>query len=153
MRQVYTILDKLRDILRANGISKTVTFGDIMQVDLNKTTIYPLAHIIFGTVSFDDRIMSASIQVLCLDIVDATKEKQTEDEFYGNANLQENLNNQLQVVKDLQQELRRGDAFSDNFQVTTSVSAEPFFDNFENELAGWAMTVSIQVPINELSLC
>jgi|TARA_R110002051_G_scaffold155909_1_gene227762 hypothetical protein len=153
MRQVYTILDKLRDILRANGISKTVTFGDIMQVDLNKTTIYPLAHIIFGTVTFNDRIMSASIQVLCLDIVDATKEKQTEDEFYGNANLQDILNTQLQVVNDLQQELRRGDAFSDNFQVTTSVSAEPFFDNFENELAGWAMTVSIQVPINELSLC
>ena len=153
MRQVYTILDKLKDILRANGISKTVTFGDIMQVDLNKTTIYPLAHIIFGNVTFDDRIMSASIQVLCLDIVDATKEKQTEDEFYGNANLQDILNTQLQVVNDLQQELRRGDAFSDNFQVTTTVSAEPFFDNFENELAGWAMTVSIQVPINELSLC
>jgi len=153
MRQVYTILDKLKDILRANGISKTVTFGDILQVDLNKTTIYPLAHIIFGNVTFDDRIMSASIQVLCLDIVDATKEKQTEDEFYGNSNLQDILNTQLQVVNDLQQELRRGDAFSDNFQVTTTVSAEPFFDNFENELAGWGMTVNIQVPTNELSLC
>ncbi len=153
MRQVYTILDKLKDILRANGISKTVTFGDIMQVDLNKTTIYPLAHIIFGNVTFDDRIMSASIQVLCLDIVDATKEKQTEDEFYGNANLQDILNTQLQVVNDLQQELRRGDAFSDNFQVTTTVSAEPLIDTYENELAGWGMTVTIQVPTNELSLC
>ena len=153
MRQVYTILDKLRDILRANGISKTVTFGDIVQVDLNKTTIYPLAHIIFGTVTFDDRIMSASIQVLCLDIVDATNEKQTEDGFYGNANLQDILNTQLQVVNGLQQELRRGDTFSDNFQVTSSVSAEPLIDTYENELAGWGMTVEIQVPTNELSLC
>jgi|TARA_R100000008_G_scaffold85321_2_gene74923 hypothetical protein len=153
MRQVYTLLDKLKTILRANGISKTVTFGDILQVDLNKTTIYPLAHIIFGNVTFDDRIMSASIQVLCLDIVDKTNEKQTEDEFYGNSNLQDVLNTQLQVVNDLQQELRRGDAFSDNFQVTTSVSAEPLIDTYENELAGWGMTVTIEVPTNELSLC
>ena len=42
MRQVYTILDKVKTILRANGITKYVTFGDILQVDLNKTTIYPL---------------------------------------------------------------------------------------------------------------
>ena len=153
MRQVYTLLDKLKTILRANGISKTVTFGDILQVDLNKTTIYPLAHIIFGNVTFDDRLMSASIQVLCLDIVDKTNEKQTEDEFYGNSNLQDVLNTQLQVVNDLQQELRRGDAFSDNFQVTTSVSAEPLIDTYENELAGWGMTVTIEVPTNELSLC
>jgi hypothetical protein len=97
--------------------------------------------------------MSASIQVLCLDIVDKTNEKQTEDEFYGNSNLQDVLNTQLQVVNDLQQELRRGDAFSDNFQVTTSVSAEPLIDTYENELAGWGMTVTIEVPTNELSLC
>ena len=70
MRQVYTILDKLKTILRANGITKYVTFGDLYQVDLNKTTMFPLAHIIFGDVAFDDRIMRASIQVLCLDIVD-----------------------------------------------------------------------------------
>ena len=153
MRQVYTLLDKLKTILRANGISKTVTFGDILQVDLNKTTIYPLAHIIFGNVTFDDRIMSASIQVLCLDIVDVNKEKQTEDNFYGNDNLQDVLNTQLQVINDLQQNLRRGDAFSDNFQITTNVTAEPFIDNFENQLAGWGVTINIEVPTNELSLC
>jgi len=114
MRQVYTLLDKLKTILRANGISKTVTFGDILQVDLNKTTIYPLAHIIFGNVTFTDRIMTATLQVLCLDIVDVNKEKQTEDNFYGNDNLQDVLNTQLRVINDLQQELRRGDTFYDD---------------------------------------
>lgn len=153
MRQVYTVLDKLKTILRANGTTKTVTFGDILEVDLNKTTIYPLAHIIFGNVVFTDRIMTATLQVLCLDIVDVNKEKQTEDNFYGNDNLQDVLNTQLQVINDLQQNLRRGDAFSDNFQVITSVTAEPFMDKYENQLAGWGMTVDIQVPTNELSLC
>ena len=46
--------------------------------------------------------------------------------MFGNDNLQDVLNTQLQVVNDLQQEMRRGDAFSDNFQITTSVTAEPF---------------------------
>ena len=55
MRQVYTVLDKLKEILRANGITKTVTFGDLTEVDLNKTTIFPLSHIAFGNVTFRDR--------------------------------------------------------------------------------------------------
>jgi hypothetical protein len=91
--------------------------------------------------------------VLCLDIVDYTKDKQTEDMMFGNDNLQDVLNTQLQVVNDLQQNLRRGDAFSDNFQVITNVTAEPMLDKYENQLAGWGMTVDIEVPTNELSLC
>ena len=153
MRQVYTVLDKIKEILRANGITKTVTFGDLTEVDLNKTSIFPLSHIIFGNVTFQDRIMSASIRILCLDIVDVTKEKQTEDMMFGNDNLQDILNTQLQVVNDIQQEMRRGDAISDNFQITTNVVAEPFLDNFENQLAGWGVTINIEVPTNELSLC
>ena len=153
MRQVYTVLDKLKEILRANGITKTVTFGDLTEVDLNKTTIFPLCHIAFSNVTFSEHILSASIRILCLDIVDVTKEKQTEDSMFGNDNLQDILNTQLQVVNDLQQEMRRGSAFSDNFQVTTSVVAEPFIDNFENQLAGWGVTINIEVPTNELSLC
>jgi|TARA_Y100000033_G_scaffold45175_1_gene48321 hypothetical protein len=153
MRQVYTILDKIKTILRANGITKTVTFGDLTEVDLNKTTIFPLTHIFFGNVTFSDHMMSASIRILCLDVVDVTKEKQTEDIAFGNDNLQDILNTQLQVVNDIQQEMRRGDAFSDNFQVTTDIVAEPFQDNFENQLAGWGVTINIEVPTNELSLC
>ena len=68
MRQVYTVLDKIKTILRANGITKTVTFGDITEVDLNKTTIFPLAHIIFGNVTFEERILTASVRILCLRI-------------------------------------------------------------------------------------
>ena len=153
MRQVYTVLDKLKTILRANGITKTVTFGDITEVDLNKTTMFPLAHIVFGNVVFEERIMSASIRILCLDVVDITKEKQSEDMIFGNDNLQDVLNTQLQVINDIQQEMRRGDSFSDNFQINSTVTAEPFQDNFENQLAGWGVTINIEVPTNELSIC
>ena len=74
MRQVYTVIEKLNDKIKENGITNTVTFGDILEVDLDKTTIYPLSHISMGDVVFSDRIITATIQLFCLDVVDKSNE-------------------------------------------------------------------------------
>ena len=153
MRQVYTVIDKLKTKLKQNGITNTVTFGDILEVDLDKTTIYPLSHISMGDVIFSPQIINTTIQIFCLDIVDKTKELTDEDLIYGNDNLQDVLNTQLQVVNDIQQELRRGGLFGDNLQITTDITASPFMDNFENQLAGWAATINIEMPNNEHTIC
>jgi hypothetical protein len=153
MRQVYTVIEKLKDRLDANKITNKVSFGDILQIDLDKTTIYPLAHITMGDVVFSDHIVIASVQLFCLDIVDKTNELSSDDLFYGNDNLQDVLNTQLQVVNDVQQHLRRGDLFDDKLQLITDVTANPFLDNFENELAGWAVNISIELPNTEISIC
>tara|TARA_R100000951_G_scaffold100374_1_gene91159 strand:- start:406 stop:867 length:462 start_codon:yes stop_codon:yes gene_type:complete len=153
MRQVYTVIDKLNEKLKENGITNTVTFGDILEVDLDKTTIYPLSHISMGDVVFSDRIITATIQLFCLDVVDKSNELTDEESIYGNDNLQDVLNTQLQVVNDVQQELRRGDLFSDRLQLTTDITASPFLDNFENQLAGWAATISIEMPNTEHTIC
>ena len=81
------------------------------------------------------------------------KEKYDDDIFYGNDNLQDILNTQLQVVNDIQQELTRGSMFDDNLQLTTDITASPFMDNFENQLAGWAVTISIELPNTEHTIC
>jgi len=153
MRQVYTVIDKLNDKLKANGITNTVTFGDILEVDLDKTTIYPLSHISMGDVVFSDRIITASVQLFCLDVVDKSNELTDEDLIYGNDNLQDVLNTQLQVINDIQQELRRGELFTDQLQVVTDITASPFLDNFENQLAGWAATIEIELPNTEHTIC
>ena len=153
MRQVYTVIDKLNDKLKENGITNTVTFGDILEVDLDKTTIYPLSHISMGDIVFSDRIITATIQLFCLDVVDKNNELTDEESIYGNDNLQDVLNTQLQVVNDIQQELRRGELFTDQMQLTTDITASPFLDNFENQLAGWAATSSIEMPNTEHTIC
>jgi hypothetical protein len=153
MRQVYTVIDKLRLKLKENGITNTVTFGDILEVDLDKTTIYPLSHITMGEVVFSPHIVTATIQLFCLDIVDKVNTLTDDDIFYGNDNLQDILNTQLQVVNDIQQELTRGSMFDDNLQLTTDITASPFMDNFENQLAGWAVTISIELPNTEHTIC
>jgi hypothetical protein len=45
MTQVYDILESLKDKLEANPNVFTVRFGDLDEIDLNKTEIYPLAHL------------------------------------------------------------------------------------------------------------
>jgi hypothetical protein len=153
MRQVYTVIDKLRERLDANTTTNKVTFGDILEIDLDKTTIFPLAHITMGEVTFSEHIVTVSIQLFCLDIVDATNELTQDDLFYGNDNLQDVLNTQLQVANDIQQQLRRGELFDNDLQLLSDITASPFMDNFENQLAGWAVTINIQLPNNEISIC
>lgn len=153
MRQVYTVIEKMKNKIKDNGITNTVTFGDILEVDLDKTTIYPLSHISIGDVIFNTGIATVTLQVFCLDIVDKTNDLTDEDLIFGNDNLQDVLNTQLSVVNDLQQELRRGSLFTDLLQITTEVTASPFLDNFENQLAGWSVTFNIEMANNEHTIC
>ena len=152
MTQVYDIVDKLKDRLRTNPNVFTVTYGDITEVDLNKTTIFPLSHLNITNVTFDGSVMNFTIQLLSLDIVDYNKDAPTKDVINGNDNLQDVYNSQLQVINDVVEQLRRGDMFSQKLQLLEAPSAEPFKDRFENELAGWGVNIQISMP-NEISIC
>jgi hypothetical protein len=153
MRAVYQILDKIKDKLRTSPNIQTVSFGDIMEVDLNKTTLYPLAHVGMGDVSLQDHKIEVTINLLLLDIVDDNRDPSTEDEFYGNNNLQDILNTMLAEANILISDLRRGSSFDDLYQVDTDITATPFLDRFENQLAGWSVNLLISFPNNDVSIC
>jgi len=154
VKEVYDLLDKIKDRLRANNITNTVTFGDLMEVDLTKTTIFPIAHLTIGNVTFSDYIMTAEIGILFLDLVDLNKNESTFDSFYKNNNLQDIYNTQLAAANDLQSHLRRGSLFESNdMKINGNVVAEPIQDRFENELAGWGITLSIEMPNDNFDSC
>ena len=91
---------------------------------------------------------------MALDIVDENNNENSFDTFYTNHNLQDVYNTQLAVVNDLQSHLRRGDLYdSDDLHLGVDVSAEPFQDKFENKLAGWGITLNIELPNNDFSIC
>ena len=152
MIEFYNLLDNIKDHLRTNPNVTTVTFGDIMDVDLNKTTMFPLSHIMVSDMTFSDHIVTATLDMLFLDIVDDNREEST-DSFLSNNNMQDILNTQLAVGNVLQSSLRRGELFTNKLQVLSNVSAKPFYDRFENQLAGWAFTITIQLPNNNVSIC
>tara|TARA_R110001599_G_scaffold329061_1_gene542911 strand:- start:38 stop:496 length:459 start_codon:yes stop_codon:yes gene_type:complete len=152
MTQVYDILDKIRDRLRDNPSVFSVTFGDISEVDLNKTTIFPLSHLTITSVTFERSVVNFNIALLCLDVVDYNKEKYDDDIFYGNTNLQDIYNTQLQVVNDVVQSVRRGSLFDSKIQLIGDPVATPFKDKYENELAGWGVEINVSM-INDISIC
>ena len=143
MTQVYDILNKIRDRLRDNPNVFTVSFGDLTEIDLNKTTIFPLSHLTITNVTFDRSVINFTVNLICVDVVDYNKENYSDDIFYGNDNLQDVYNTQLQVVNDIVQSVRRGSLFDDKIQLLENPSATPFKDRYENELAGWGIELNI----------
>ena len=61
------------------------------------------------------------------------------------------LNTQFAVVNGLQSALRRGELFTDLYQIDTDYTANMFEDRFENLLAGWSLDISITVANNQIS--
>jgi len=86
-----------------------------------------------------------------MDIVDENKEETT-DIFRGNDNEQDVLNTQLQVLNKLIQVLRKGVLYTDQYQLDGDANCEPFYERFENKLAGWTATFNVFVN-NDITIC
>lgn len=153
MTEVYSILEEIKESISENGITNTVTHGNITDIDLDKTTMFPLAHIVMREVDFEEHTINFSLRIMCLDIIDYEKTKTDEDLFYGNNNLQDVLNTQLQVANLVVSSLRRGVLHNSLYQLDGSPKATILREVFENELAGWGLEVNIQVPNNKISIC
>jgi len=150
-RSYYLIMSKLEQELLNSPFVKTVTFGDISQVDLRKQTIFPLSHIIMNNVTQGGQVLTFNMTILLMDIVDVNKALVT-DQFTGNTDEMDILNTQLQVGNKLVEQMRNGNLFNEMYQVIQDATFEPFYDRFENELAGWSLNVSIVVQ-NDIYIC
>jgi len=151
MKGFYQISKAIKDQLYADAFVNTVTMGDIFKVDLNKQTIFPLSHIMINSAAYNGNTFNYSISVLCMDIVDESKEATT-DIFLGNDNEQDVLNTQQMVATRLLEILRRGDLYDDGFQLQDGASIEYFVDRFENKIAGVTVTMNV-IGQNDMTIC
>jgi|TARA_R110000803_G_scaffold28723_5_gene66165 hypothetical protein len=150
-RAFYQITETIKSNLLSDVNVNTVTTGDISDVDLQKQTIFPLCHIIINNVTQEDGVLRFNTSVLAMDIVDFSKEI-TVDLFEGNNDLQDILNTQLAVLNKLVQVLRKGTLHFDKYQIDGNANIEPFYDRFDNQLAGWTATMDILI-YNDISIC
>lgn len=151
MKNFYSITTTLEEQLLSDPNINTVTIGDITQVDNFKQSLFPIAHILVNNVDIQENILVFNITVFCMDVVNVSKQEQV-DRFRGNDNEHDILNTQLVVVSRLCDFLRRGAISRDKFKLVESPNAEPFTDRFENVVAGWAVTMDIEIP-NETQIC
>ena len=151
MKGFYQVTETIKNQLLADVNVNTVTSGDITKIDLSKQTMFPLSHIIVNNVGNEDNVLRFNISVLSMDIVNFSKDETT-DIFRGNNNEQDILNTQLAVLNKLVQVLRGGTLHQDLYQLDGTPNLEPFYDRFENEMAGWALTFDVLIP-NEIEIC
>lgn len=147
MKEYYDLIDNIYDTLVSDNSVNTVTSGDIMDVDLSKQTIFPLAHIITSNISFDSGFMVFSLNVIVMDIVDEFKDdkQSTNNPEYLPDNKQDILNTMLSVVNRLQGSVRQGSLNEEGYEISGTPTATQFEDRFENLLTGWSLTMDIQM--------
>tara|TARA_R100001369_G_scaffold22780_1_gene41745 strand:+ start:1757 stop:2227 length:471 start_codon:yes stop_codon:yes gene_type:complete len=151
VRGFYQLTETIKEELLKDVNINTVSTGDITDVNLNKQDIFPLGHIIINNVIDQEQVLSFNISVLACDIVNQSKDF-TVDRFKGNDNVQNILNTQLAVLNRLIQRLRMGTLYTDMYQLNGSPSIQPFYDRFENQLAGWTATMDVQI-YNDIYIC
>jgi hypothetical protein len=151
VRGFYQLTETIKEELLKDININTVTTGDITDVNLNKQDMFPLGHIIINNVIDNENVLNFNISILACDIVDQSKEL-TVDRFVGNNNVQDILNTQLAVLNRLIQRLRKGTLYTEMYQLNGSPSLTPFYDRFENQLAGWTATMDIQI-YNDIYIC
>ena len=151
IRGFYQLTEQIKTQLLADVNVNTVTTGDIFDIDLSKQSIFPLSHIIINNVITQENVLVFNITVMAMDIVDESKEK-TDDIFVGNNNEQDVLNTQLAVLNKLIMVLRKGTLHTDKFQLEGNPTLEPFYERFDNRLAGFAAPIDVLVH-NDITIC
>ena len=151
VRGFYNITQTIKDALISDVNINTVTSGSISNVNLNKQDIFPLGHVIVNTVTDEENVLRFDLSILAADIVDQSKDL-TIDNFVGNNNEQDILNTQLAVLNKLVQTLRKGNLHQNMYQLEGNPTMTPFYDRFENMLAGWQLSCQVLI-YNDINIC
>jgi hypothetical protein len=151
VRGFYQLTQTIKNQLLTDINVKSVSTGNFSDIDVQKQSIFPLSHIIIESASQEDGVLRFSIRILSMDIVNQSK-KATTDLFVGNNDEQDILNTQLAVVNRLVQVLRGGSLHQDGYQLDGNAALSPFYDRFDNELAGWEASFDILL-YNDIKIC
>jgi hypothetical protein len=154
MNNVYSVLDAVGNYLKNDPLNKSISFGDIFEVDLNKQTIFPLTHIVMNSAGFrgsDLNVIAFNMDFICMDVVDLSKENPRDSAevtpVLGRVdNLEDVFNSTLMILNGLAAELNRGTLYQNGFQLDGEIQCLPFKESYGNELAGWNMSLTILTP-------
>ena len=144
MNNYFKVIDDLTSAAIAEPFINSVSQGDITEIDLNKSTIYPLCHLSINNVTLTPNINTVDISIILMDIVDFSKKPDSSD-IRGNNNEMDVLNTMLTVAGRLQALLVRSEALYNTYQLDGPLNCEPFTDRFGNNVAGFAVSFSISL--------
>lgn len=152
MKNVYNILEAVEQHFRDEPNTNSVKFGVFNELDLKKTTLFPLAHFNISAIRYSGKTIDFTLSIMCLDLVN--EDKDYDGSFAGATNLQDVLNTQAMVLNKFVESLREGRGALSDKQITLKEDpiAEYLYEEFENKLAGWGMDISIST-VNDITIC
>ena len=153
MNNLFKLTDAIKTELEGNVLLNSVTMGDLFDIDLLKKNTFPMAHVVMTTanISAESGMASVNMSVLLLDMVDESKEAQT-DQYYGNDNEHYIKNSMFAVATKLVSALTRGQMHTDGYQLEEDVSIEFFSERFEDKLAGVGLDFTVAIR-NTIDIC
>lgn len=151
MNTYFKVIDDLQEAAIAEPFVNKVTQGDITEIDLNRSNIYPLCHLQVQNASINANTITVDVGVILMDLVDISKEENT-SELRGNNNEIDVLNTQLAVAGRLHAVLERKSDYRHSYQLDTPFTCEFFTERFENNLAGVAASFTVTMP-NTMTSC
>ena len=147
MNSFFRIIDKIKDAISAEPFNNEITFGDLGDIDLSKQSLFPLAHITVNNATITENLVQHNMTIFFMDLVDINNAEDINN-FLGNDNVQEILNTQLALATRVIRVLKKAEVYREQFEIDGNAGCEPFQDRFQNHLAGWAVTFTINTYDN-----
>ena len=141
-----------------------MSFGDLSKLDVRKWNLHPVVHVNVGNATLTGvgyNVMQLDLEIMCFKVIDIDREmdlRMTDNlNFFQGAeatNIVPALNDCLYIMNNIIAVFSRGSAFTSKVQIVDGdVSLQPFVEYLENNLAGWATTITIQMPNTNMRVC
>lgn len=148
----FKLINGIHDLLKEDSRVKTVTEGDIDDLDAYRQNIPTIAHIVVNSGRDSDTLNIYDVVVSVLDIV-SENNNITEEKFKGNDNRQEVYNSTDNIIRRFIMRFRK-QAEADNIYIVDNPTFDKVLDDeTQNRLAGWDLTFSVGVPNTEIDVC
>ena len=151
----YNVLEFFRQLLSQHPSVQRVTYGDLMELDLESFPQYPLANIQITDATFGDKTTTYAVKIILADKIhdkenlsSGSLNTQTED-FWGDTDNVDIHANTLSILNDLLSFLRRGVTA---FNIQGDVRCIAFKEEYPNSLGGWVADFLLETP-NDMNIC
>ena len=157
MQTYYSFTNFFNNVCTAHPNISSFTLGDLYTVDMKKSQLFPLAHLMVNNVNIDTGLMTYNVTLMVMDRVADIEDLSSGhyNELIKNyrdvTNINDVHNTSLMTLNDIVSYVYR-DPQAGELIVVGSSLATPFEERFDDLLAGWAIDMNITVG-NPQDMC
>ncbi len=146
----YKAVQIIKDRLESNPLVNTTIFAKTNEKDLYKKQIYPIAHIVPTSSPFINKnVTQHSFEVGAMNQRDIPATSK-ETKFEGDDNVIDNLNTCHAILNDLVNYLYNRNNSDDRIELVSVGGFQPLLFTDFNILDGWVVTITLQIPNDDI---